>query len=83
MKRILATATALFALVSSSMAADGRYELRVEYKGNVYAVDYGLSGDDCITALDQFRLKRNRLIEINGREFVMVADNAPAFCVAE
>jgi hypothetical protein len=82
MKRILATATALFALASSGFAAESaRYELRVEYSGNVYTADYGLTGDDCLIALDQFRAKR--MLEISSGDFVLIADDSASSCVGE
>jgi len=82
MKRILATATALFALANSGIAADsGRYELRVVFGENVYTADYGLSGDDCLSALDAFRARQ--LLEISAGDFVMIADDSASSCVGE
>lgn len=54
-----------------------RFELRVELNGNVYAADYGLTGDDCLNAADNISE-----VETADGVFVDVPKDAPVYCVS-
>lgn len=80
--RLLAIAiiggAAFGASIGYAMARDmAVFELRLENNGNMYVVDSGMTGDDCLNAIDEV----SAYIDESGAKVAVPAD-APFYCVS-